>query len=62
MWDTSEYIAAAYILGLPHPPGNPFFVLIGKFFTLLPIAEHDRGARQHPRGAVAAPCPLACGS
>src|SRR5262249_36667262 len=26
MWDTSEYIAAAYTLGLPHPPGNPLFV------------------------------------
>ncbi len=38
MWDTSEYIAAAYTLGLPHPPGNPFFVLIGRVFTLLPIA------------------------
>jgi hypothetical protein len=38
MWDTSEYIAAAYTIGLPHPPGNPFFVLIGKFFTLLPVA------------------------
>src|SRR5690348_18001320 len=39
MWDTSEYIAAAYTLGLPHPPGNPFFVLIGRFFSILPIAS-----------------------
>jgi hypothetical protein len=38
MWDTSEYIAAAYTLGLPHPPGNPFFVLLGRFFAILPIA------------------------
>ena len=37
MWDTSEYIAAAYVLGLPHPPGNPFFVLIGRVFAVLPI-------------------------
>src|SRR5258708_7948195 len=38
MWDTSEYIAAAYTLGLPHPPGNPLFVLIGRVFSILPIA------------------------
>ena len=38
MWDTSEYIAAAYTFGLPHPPGNPFFVIIGRVFSLLPVA------------------------
>src|SRR5664279_2536941 len=40
MWDTSEYIAAAYTFGLPHPPGNPFFVIVGRVFSLLPIAPN----------------------
>jgi len=40
MWDTSEYIAAAYDFGLPHPPGNPLFVLLGRFFAILPIAPN----------------------
>src|SRR3954462_10113198 len=39
MWDTSEYIAAAYTLGLPHPPGNPLFVIVGRVFSILPIAS-----------------------
>jgi hypothetical protein len=39
MWDTSEYITAAQVLGLPHPPGNPLFVLIGRVFAILPIAS-----------------------
>src|SRR3982750_2914749 len=39
MWDTSEYITAAQVLGLPHPPGNPLFVLIGRVFALLPISS-----------------------
>src|SRR5882757_5752126 len=38
MWDASEYITAAYTLGIPHPPGNPMFVIIGRVFSILPIA------------------------
>ena len=40
MWDTSEYIAAAYTMGIPHPPGNPFFVILGRVFAVLPIAPN----------------------
>lgn len=33
-WDCSERITAAYKLEVPHPPGAPFFMLMGNFFTL----------------------------
>jgi len=34
-WDTSEYIATAHIVGIPHPPGNSLFVMVAKVWTLL---------------------------
>jgi hypothetical protein len=37
-WDTSEYIAAAKVLGIPHPPGNPLFTVMAHAFALIPLA------------------------
>jgi hypothetical protein len=34
-WDTGEYISSAYKLQIPHPPGAPLFILLGRFFIIL---------------------------
>ncbi len=36
-WDPGELSAAACLLQVPHPPGGPLFLLVGRFFYLLPF-------------------------
>jgi hypothetical protein len=43
-WDCGEVIATSYTLGIPHPPGAPFYLLVGHIFSLLPFFQ-DTGAR-----------------
>src|SRR6185437_3793297 len=40
-WDCGEFIAASYKLQVPHPPGAPLFLLIGRLFALFaPDTQH----------------------
>ena len=38
-WDCGEFITTAYTLGIPHPPGAPFYTLLGRIFSMLPFGE-----------------------
>ena len=39
-WDCGEFIASSYKLEVGHPPGNPVFQLIARFFTMFTDGSH----------------------
>lgn len=39
-WDCGEFIASSYSMQVPHPPGTPFFLLLGRVFSMIPFAEN----------------------
>jgi len=43
-WDCGEFIACSYTLSVPHPPGAPFYLLVGRIFSMLPLFD-DIGFR-----------------
>jgi hypothetical protein len=45
-WDCGEFITSSVIMGVPHPPGAPFFQIVGRLFTLIPFSA-DLGYRMN---------------
>jgi tetratricopeptide (TPR) repeat protein len=43
-WDCGEFIAASYKLQVPHPPGAPLFLLIGRLFSFLAFGDVSKVA------------------
>ncbi|MGB3619151.1 MAG: DUF2723 domain-containing protein, partial [Catalinimonas sp.] len=43
-WDCGEFIACSYKLQVPHPPGAPLFLLVGRLFSLLAFGDLEQVA------------------
>jgi hypothetical protein len=39
-WDCGEFIASSDLLQVPHPPGTPLFLILGRFFSMLPFGDN----------------------
>ena len=39
-WDCGEFTASAYYLQVPHPPGAPFFTILGRIFAIFPFVQN----------------------
>ncbi|HEY3402691.1 MAG TPA: DUF2723 domain-containing protein [Ohtaekwangia sp.] len=43
-WDCGEFISVSYKLEVPHPPGAPLFLLIGRIFSFLAMGDVSKVA------------------
>ncbi len=50
-WDVGEFIAAAKMMQVPHPPGSPLFLLVTRVAMMLPVAD-DMAVRAHMLSAL----------
>lgn len=39
-WDCGEFIATSYLLQVPHPPGTPLFLILGRIFSMIPFVDN----------------------
>ena len=39
-WDPAEYIAIAHTLQIAHPPGSPFFAIVGRLVSMFMPTEY----------------------
>ena len=51
-WDCGEFLACAYTVGVPHPPGAPLHILVGRLFTMMPFFQ-DIGLRMNFLSVIA---------
>jgi len=44
LWDCGEFISGAYKLQVVHAPGAPFFLMLGRLFTLMAFGDPSKVA------------------
>ena len=50
-WDVGEFIAASWMMQVPHPPGSPLFLFLTRLAMLMPVGA-DLAMRAHLFSAV----------